>query len=155
MPEVKSNQEKTIQKGPKKGSKRKEKESPTLSKDQQAILEKVKMMTLLEIADLVKVMEDEFGVEAQAPVAVAAAPGAEGAAEGEEEKSAFDVVLTSDGGNKIAVIKAVRTVTELGLKEAKDLVEGVPQTVQEGAAKEEAENIKKTLEDAGAKVELK
>ena len=112
-------------------------------------------MSVLDLAELVKILEDKFGVSAAAPVvAQAAAPGAGGEAPA-EEKDSFDIELSDAGGNKIAVIKAVRAVTEMGLKEAKDLVDGAPKTVKEGVKKEEAENIKKQLEEAGAKVTLK
>ena len=117
------------------------------------ILELVKGLTILELADLVKALEEEFGVSA-APVAVAAAPGA-AAAPAAEEKTEFDVILKSAGANKLAVIKVAREITGLGLKDAKDLVEGAPKAVKEGATKEEAESIKKALEEAGATVELK
>ena len=116
------------------------------------ILEIVKGLTILELADLVKALEEEFGVSA-APVAVAAAPGA--AAAPVEEKTEFDVVLKAAGASKLNVIKVVRELTGLGLKDAKDLVEGAPKAVKEGATKEEAESIKKALEEAGATVELK
>ena len=117
------------------------------------ILDQIKALTILELADLVKAIEEEFGVSA-APVAVAA--GAAGAAApAAEEKTEFDVVLAEIGSNKIAVIKAVREITGLGLKEAKDLVEGAPKAVKEGVAKADAEELKKKLEAAGAKVELK
>ena len=116
------------------------------------ILELVKGLTILELADLVKALEEEFGVSA-APVAVAAAPGA--AAAPVEEKTEFDVVLKAAGASKLNVIKVVRELTGLGLKDAKDLVEGAPKAVKEGATKEEAESIKKALEEAGATVELK
>ena len=110
----------------------------------------------MEVVELVKMLEDEWGVSAAAPVAVAAGPAA-GADAGEAaaEKDEFDVVLASFGGNKVAVIKAVRTITGLGLKEAKDAVEGAPSTIKEAVAKDEAEELKKTLEEAGATVELK
>jgi large subunit ribosomal protein L7/L12 len=116
-------------------------------------------MTVLELVELKKKIEDEWGVTAAAPVAVAAAPGA-GAAAGDgaaaaEEKSEFDVILSSAGDKKIQVIKVVRAVTGLGLKEAKDLVDAAPKPVKEGAAKEEADSIKAQLEEAGATVELK
>jgi large subunit ribosomal protein L7/L12 len=111
-------------------------------------------MSVLEVTELVKELEDKWGVSAAAPVAaVAAAPGAEAAAA--EEKTEFDVVMTSFGGNKVAVIKAVRGITGLGLKEAKDLVEGTPATIKEGVSKEESEELKKQLEEAGASVEVK
>lgn len=116
------------------------------------ILEDIKTLTILELADLVKALEEEFGVSA-APVAVAGA--AAPAAEAAEEKTEFDVVLTGAGANKLAVIKVVREVTGLGLKDAKDLVEGAPKTVKEGASKEDAEALKNKLTEAGATVELK
>jgi len=125
---------------------------PELSANGTKVLEMVEKMSVLELADLVKVMEDKFGVSAAAPVAMAA-PAAE-AAPAEEEKSVFNIVLKDSGANKIGVIKVVRSLTELGLKEAKDLVDGAPQTVKESVAKEEAEAIKKQFEEAGATVEL-
>jgi large subunit ribosomal protein L7/L12 len=125
---------------------------PELSANGTKVLEIVEKMSVLELADLVKVMEDKFGVSAAAPVAMAA-PAAEAAPE-EEEKSSFNIVLKEAGSNKIGVIKVVRSITELGLKEAKDLVDGAPQTVKESVAKEEAETIKKQFEEAGATVEL-
>ncbi len=119
------------------------------------IIAVVKNMTVIELADLVKALEDEFGVTAS-PIAVAAAPAAAGAgAAAAEEKTEFTVILKAVGENKINVIKAVREVTTLGLKEAKDLVEGAPKPVKEGINKEEAANVKKKLEDAGATVEVK
>jgi len=125
-----------------------------ITKDQ--VIEWLSGQSVLEIADLVKALEEKWGVSAAAPVAVAAAPAAAAAgAAPAEEKTEFDVVLTDAGGNKIGVIKEVRAITGLGLKEAKDLVEGAPKPVKEAAAKEEAEEIKKKLEAAGAKVELK
>lgn len=129
------------------------KEEIKLSKEAQGVLETVEKMTVLELADLVKAMEDKFGVSASAPVAVAAA-GAAPAAEEEEEKSEYTIVLKEAGDQKINVIKIVREVTDLGLKDAKDLVEGAPQTVKENVAKEQAEEIKKKLEEAGATIEL-
>ena len=118
-------------------------------------LDAIASKTVLEISELIKMMEEKFGVSAAA-AAVAVAPAAGGAAApAAEEKSEFDVVLADVGSNKIAVIKAVREITGLGLKEAKDLVEGAPKAVKEGAAKAEAEDLKKKLEAAGAKVELK
>ena len=117
------------------------------------IIDALKDMTLLEAADLVKAIEDTFGVSAAAPVAVAAAPAA--AAEEEEEKTNFDVELTAFGSNKIAVIKVVRALTSLGLKEAKEAVEAAPKILLEGAKKEDAEAAKKQLEEAGATVTLK
>lgn len=118
------------------------------------LIEDVKALTVLELSELVKALEEEFGVSAAAPVAVAAAPAAAGAAAA-EEKTEFDVVLTEAGANKIAVIKVVRELTGLGLKEAKELVDGAPKAVKEGASKEDAEAVKAKLEEAGAKVELK
>lgn len=115
------------------------------------ILEEIKTLTILELADLVKALEEEFGVSA-APVAVA---GAAPAAAAVEEKTEFDVILTGAGANKLAVIKVVRELTGLGLKDAKDLVEGAPKPIKEGASKEEAESIKTKLTEAGATVELK
>ncbi|MCK9416513.1 MAG: 50S ribosomal protein L7/L12 [Candidatus Dojkabacteria bacterium] len=124
---------------------------PELTKDGQKVLEMVEKMTILELADLVKVMEEKFGVSAAAPVAMAAAPAA---AEDVVEKSNFNIVLKDAGAEKIAVIKAVRAITEMGLKEAKDLVDTAPQTIKEEVAKEDAEAMKKQLEEAGATVEL-
>ena len=118
------------------------------------LIEDVKSLTVLELSELVKALEEEFGVSAAAPVAVAAAPVA-GAAAAAEEKTEFDVVLKSAGANKIAVIKVVREVTGLGLKEAKDLVDNAPKVVKEAASKDEAEEIKTKLEGEGAKVTLK
>jgi large subunit ribosomal protein L7/L12 len=120
------------------------------------IVEQLSGLTVIEAADLSKKLEEKWGVSAAAPVAMAApAGGAAGGAPAAEVKTTFDVVLKETGPNKIGVIKEVRVVTSLGLKEAKDLVEGAPKTVKEGATKEEAEEIKKKLEAAGAKVELK
>ncbi|RJQ10969.1 MAG: 50S ribosomal protein L7/L12 [Dehalococcoidia bacterium] len=118
------------------------------------VMEALKGMTLLELRDLNKAIEEEFGVTAAAPVAMMAAP-AGGAAAAEEEKDSFDLVLTDFGANKINVIKVVRELTALGLKEAKDLVEAAPKTVKEAMPKAEAADAKKKLEEAGAKVELK
>jgi large subunit ribosomal protein L7/L12 len=131
-----------------------EKNLPELSKNAQQIMDLVKELPVLELANLVKHMEEEFGVSAAAPVAMAMAPAAGGDA-GAAEKSTFDVVLESAGGQKIAVIKAVKEALGLGLKEAKDIVDGAPKAVKEGASKEEAEELKATLEAAGATVELK
>jgi large subunit ribosomal protein L7/L12 len=117
------------------------------------ILEEIKSLTILELNDLVKAVEEEFGVSAAAPVGVVAAAGA--AAPAAEEKTEFDVVLASFGANKLNVIKAVREITGLGLKDAKDLVEGAPKTVKEGVSKDEAEKIKAALTEAGATVEVK
>ncbi len=121
----------------------------------ETILEEIKGLTLLEASDLVKKMEEAFGVSAAAATVVAGGGGGGAAAAPVEEKTEFAVVLTDVGGNKINVIKAVREVTSLGLKEAKDLVDGAPKTVKEGINKDEAAAIKKKFEDAGAKVEIK
>jgi large subunit ribosomal protein L7/L12 len=118
------------------------------------LVDQLSGLTVIEAAELSKKLEEKWGVSAAAPVAVAAAP-AGGAAPAAEAKTTFDVILKEAGANKIGVIKEVRAVTSLGLKEAKDLVEGAPKTVKEGATKEEAEEVKKKLEAAGAKVELK
>ena len=130
-----------------------------MATDTAKVLETLGKMTVLELVELKKAIEEEWGVTAAAPVAVAAvaAPGGGGGdgASAEEEKDSFDVVLTNAGQQKIAVIKVVRAVTGLGLKEAKDLVDGAPGAVKEGATKEEAEKIKGELEEAGASVELK
>jgi large subunit ribosomal protein L7/L12 len=123
------------------------------------LIQAIDEMTVLELNELVKALQDKYGVSAAAPVAVAAMPGmmpgAAEAAPAAEEKTSFDVVLAAAGDNKLQVIKVVRELTQLGLKEAKDLVEGAPQKVKEGVSKEEAEEIKKKLEEAGAKVEIK
>lgn len=123
---------------------------------QEEMLESISNMSVMEVVDLISAMEEKFGVSAAAAVAVAA-PGAGGDAGGAaaEEKTEFDVVLASFGDNKVGVIKAVRSATGLGLKEAKDLVESAPAPIKEGASKDEAEELKKTLEEAGASVELK
>jgi large subunit ribosomal protein L7/L12 len=129
-----------------------------MSEKVQSIIESIKGLSLLEASELVKGLEETFGVSAAAAsVAVAAAPaaGGGGAAAPAEEKTEFNVVLTAVGGNKIGVIKVVREVTSLGLKEAKDLVEGAPKPVKEGVSKDEAENIKKKFAEAGATVEVK
>ena len=125
-----------------------------LTKDQ--LIEAIKGMTVLELSEMVKALEEEFGVSAAAPMAVAAAPAA-GAAEAApaEEKTQFDVVLAAFGDQKIQVIKVVRALTGLGLKEAKDVVEGAPKPIKEGVTKDEAEEAKKQLEEAGATVEIK
>jgi large subunit ribosomal protein L7/L12 len=125
------------------------------SANAQAAMDIIEKLTLIEMSELVKALEDKFGVTAAAPVAVAAAPGAAAGAEAAAEKDEFDVVLASIGSEKIKVIKVVRTITSLGLKEAKDLVESAPKAVKEAATKEEAEEIKKKLEEVGASVELK
>jgi large subunit ribosomal protein L7/L12 len=126
-----------------------------MSLSNEDIIEAISSKTLVEVMELVKAMEDKFGVSAAAPVAVAAAPAGGGGAAAAEEQTEFNVILASFGEKKVEVIKAVRAITGLGLKEAKDLVEGAPQTVKEGASKEDAEKFKKDLEAAGAKVELK
>jgi large subunit ribosomal protein L7/L12 len=123
--------------------------------DLQKIVDELSSLTVLEAADLAKMLEEKWGVSAAAAVAVAAGPAGGGAAAAAEEKTEFTVVLASAGDKKIEVIKEVRALTGLGLKEAKDLVEGAPKTVKEGVAKDEANKIKATLEKVGAKVELK
>src|SRR4029453_5987289 len=128
----------------------------TLGQDE--ILDAISNMTVLELSDLVKAVEEKFGVTAAAPVAVAAAApaaGGDGAAAAGEEKTEFDAVLTEVGANKILVIKAVRELTGLGLKEAKDLVDAAPKAVKEGATKEEAEQVKEKLAEAGATVDVR
>ncbi len=119
------------------------------------LLKELSAKPVMEVVELVKMLEEEWGVSAAAPVAVAAPGAADADATTTEEKTEFDVVLSSFGSNKVSVIKAVRTITGLGLKEAKDTVEGAPSTIKEGVAKEDAENFKKQLEEAGASVELK
>ena len=123
--------------------------------DLEKIAEDLSGLTVMEAASLVKMLEEKWGVSAAAPVAVAAAAGAPGAAAAEEEQTEFTVTLTAIGDKKINVIKVVREVTSLGLKDAKELVEGAPAAVKEGVSKEEAEEIKKKLEEAGAQVDLK
>ena len=123
--------------------------------DLNKIVEDLSSLTVLEAAELSKLLEEKWGVSAAAPVAVAAAPAAGGGEDAAEEKTEFDIELSESGSNKIAVIKEVRTITGLGLKEAKDLVEGAPKPLKQGVKKEEAEEMKKTLEAAGAKVTLK
>ncbi|MBQ6000068.1 MAG: 50S ribosomal protein L7/L12 [Clostridia bacterium] len=120
-----------------------------------ALIEEIKVLTVLELSELVKALEEEFGVSAAAPVAVAAAPAAAAPAEAAAEKTEFDVVLAEVGAEKIKVIKVVRELTGLGLKEAKELVDNAPKPIKEGASKEDAEAIKAKLEEVGAKVELK
>ncbi len=124
-----------------------------ISKDE--ILDAIAEMSVMDVVDLISAMEEKFGVSAAAPVAVAAVAGGDAGGAAAEEKTEFDVVMTSFGSNKVGVIKVVRGVTGLGLKEAKDMVEGCPATVKEGASKDEAEDIKKQLEEAGASVEVK
>lgn len=121
----------------------------------ESILESIEKLTLLEAAELVKAMEEKFGVSAAAPVAVAAAAPAAAGEAAADEASEVSVILASAGANKIAVLKEVRAITGLGLKEAKDLVDGAPNTIKEGLSKEDAEALKKVLEEAGAEVELK
>jgi len=123
--------------------------------DLEAIAENLSTLTVMEAADLVKMLEEKWGVSAAAPVAVAAAGAGAGAAEAAEEQTEFDVILKDVGGKKINVIKAVREVTSLGLKEAKELVESAPKAVKEGVTKEEAEEMKKKFEEQGASVEIK
>lgn len=125
-----------------------------MSVSKEDILETISNMTVLEVVDLISAMEEKFGVSAAAAVAAAPAAGG-GEAAAAEEQTEFDVVMSSFGSNKVSVIKAVRAMTGLGLKEAKDMVEGVPSTIKEGVAKEEAEDLKKQLEEAGASVDLK
>jgi len=119
------------------------------------ILDAISNMTVMDVVELISMMEEKFGVSAAAAVAVAAPGGGGEAAPAAEEKTEFDVVMTSFGANKVAVIKVVRAITGLGLKEAKDLVEGAPSNIKEGVSKDEAEDIKKQLEEAGAAVEVK
>jgi large subunit ribosomal protein L7/L12 len=127
-----------------------------MSLSNEELVEVLSNKPIMEVVELVKALEEKWGVSAAAPVAVAAAGGAAGGeAAAVEEKTEFDVVMSSFGENKVAVIKVVRGVTGLGLKEAKDLVEGAPSTVKEGVPKDEAEDVKKQLEEAGAKVEVK
>jgi len=132
-----------------------EKKDVTVPEKFKSIVSEIEKMSVLDLAELVKILEDKFGVSAAAPVAAVAVAGAAGAEGAAEEKSEFTVELTATGDNKIGVIKAVREVTELGLKEAKDLVDGAPKVVKEGVKKEEAEVMKKKLEAAGAQVTLK
>lgn len=128
-----------------------------MAASKEEVLEAISEMSVMDIVELVEMMEEKFGVSAAAPVAVAAGGAAGGgeAAEAAEEKTEFDVVMSSFGENKVGAIKAVRAITGLGLKEAKELVEGVPATVKEGVSKDDAEEMKKQLEEAGATVELK
>lgn len=119
------------------------------------LIEDVKSLTVLELSELVKALEEEFGVSAAAPMAVAAAPAAAGGAATAEEKTEFDVILKAAGDNKIKVVKAVKDITGLGLKEAKEMVDGAPKTIKEKVAKDAAEDIKKQLTELGAEVEVK
>jgi len=132
-----------------------EKKSVEVPEKFKDLVDKVEKLTVVELAELVKVLEDKFGVSAQAPVMAVGAAAAGGAAPAAEEQSSFNVELTASGGNKIAVIKVIREITQKGLKDAKDLVDGAPKVVKEGATKEEAAEIKKKLEEAGAQVILK
>jgi large subunit ribosomal protein L7/L12 len=127
----------------------------TMAVSKEDILETISNMSVMDVVELISAMEEKFGVSAAAPVAVAAGPAAGGEAAAAEEKTEFDVVLASFGSQKVPVIKAVREITGLGLKEAKDLVEGAPAPVKEGVPKDEAEEISKKLEEAGATVEVK
>ena len=122
---------------------------------QEEILDTISSMSVMEVVDLIAAMEEKFGVSAAAAVAVAPAAGGDAGGAAAEEQTEFDVVMSSFGENKVSVIKAVRGITGLGLKEAKEMVEGVPSTIKEAASKDEAEDIKKQLEEAGASVELK
>jgi large subunit ribosomal protein L7/L12 len=119
------------------------------------LLKELSAKPIMEVVELIKMLEEEWGVSAAAPVAVAAAAGGDAGGAAEEEQTEFDVVMSSFGQNKVSVIKAVRTITGLGLKEAKDTVEGVPATIKEGIPKDEAEEVKKQLEEAGAAVDVK
>lgn len=119
------------------------------------LIDDVKALTVLELNELVKALEEEFGVSAAAPVAVAAAPAAGGAAPAADEKTEFTVILADQGSNKINTIKVIREITGLGLKEAKDLVDGAPKPIKENVSKEEADSIKAKIEESGAKVEIK
>lgn len=132
-----------------------EKETVEVPKKFQDLVKKIEEMSVLELSELVKVLEDKFGVSASAPMAVAAAPAAGGAEEAAEEKTSFNVELTGAGDKKIAVIKAIREVTGLGLKDAKDMVDKAPVVVKENVKKDEAEELKKKIEEAGGSAELK
>jgi len=139
-----------------KDTKKQEEKEIEVPKKFKSLVEEIEKMSVLDLSELVKILEEKFGVSAQAPLAMAAAPvsGDNGASD-EEEKSAFDVELTSSGDNKIGVIKALREFIQLGLKETKDLVDAAPKVVKEGVDKEEAEKMKKSVEEAGGKVTLK
>lgn len=154
MAEEKVVEEKAAEAKPQK----KEKKSSHSSENVGKIIEDVKKMTVLELSELVKGLEEEFGVTAAAPVVAAAmggAPAGDSGGQSQEEKTDFNIMLSAIGSNKIQVIKVVRAITGLGLKEAKDLVESAPTAVKEGASKDEAEDVKKQLEEVGATVELK
>jgi large subunit ribosomal protein L7/L12 len=127
----------------------------TMAVTKEEVIKFIENMTVLELAEMVKELEEKFGVSAAAPVAVAAVAGPAAAAEAAEEKTEFDVILKAAGANKINVIKVVRALTSLGLKEAKDLVDGAPQPVKTGVSKQEAEDAQKQLAEAGAEVEVK
>jgi len=158
-PQAKAQEATATKEAEKKPSAGEEKKEIKLTDKMKGILDNLETMTVIELADLVKALEEKFGVSAQAPMAAMpamAAAGAAGAGAGAaEEKTSFTVVLADVGSNKIQVIKEIRAITTLGLKEAKDLVEAAPKSVKEGATKEEADKIKAQLEKAGAKVELK
>ncbi len=132
-----------------------EEKAVTVPEKFQELVSKIESLSVLDLAELVKVLEEKFGVSAAAPVMAVAAGAGAAPAEAAEEKSAFDVEITDSGANKINVIKAVREITQLGLKEAKDLVDAAPKVVKEGVSKADAEEMKKKLEEAGAKVTLK
>ena len=135
--------------------KKEEKKEVEVPKKFKSLVEEIEKMSVLDLAELVEILEDKFGVSAAAPVAVAGAPVAGDAGDAADEKSEFDVELISAGDSKINVIKAVKTITDAGLKDAKDMVDAAPKVIKEKVAKEEAEEMKKTLEEAGATVELK
>ena len=139
----------------KEGKQEEQKESVKLSPKSEEMVKNIEAMSVLELSNLVKVLEDKFGVSAAMPMAVAAAPGAAGGAPAAEEKTSFTVILAAVGDKKIQVIKEIRAITSLGLKEAKDLVDSAPKPIKENVSKEEAEEIKKKMEAQGAKVELK
>ena len=145
----------TVEKAEEKVEEKVEEKAAPASKHVQKIIEAIETMTVLEMADLVKALEDKFGVSAAAPVAMAAMPAGGGAAEAAEEKTEWDVVLAETGEKKFQVVKVIRQVTDLGLKEAKDIVDNPGQAVKKGVTKDEAEEVKKKHEEAGAKVELK
>lgn len=154
-PKEESKKEEPKQEAPKPEKKEEKKEKKEVPAKFKKLVEEVEKMSVLELSELVKALEDRFDVSAAAPVAMAAAPGAGGEEGGGEEKSEFDLELTEAGDQKIAVIKVVREITGKGLKEAKDIVDGAPKVIKEKVKKEEAEEMKKKIEDAGGKVELK
>ena len=139
----------------KKAEKKAEKKKAAPSKSIEKILESIEKMTVLEMAELVKALEDKFGVSAAAPMAMMAAPAAGAAAGADEEKTEWDIILSETGEKKFQVVKVIRQVTDLGLKEAKELVDNPGQAIKKGVSKDEAEEVKKKLEEAGAKAELK